>query len=143
MNKIIFFISISNFFVSNLPQVSSNYNKKTYKPSISFVLLQKNTICKESSSVSFYSSKIFTDFSPGNSRKNMGQNNVTEQNTKANLRLEHIFIKVICHYGRFVQCFFFFFLNNIYLVTTLLMTILTFTWRKNKNNVQEIKEKYL
>ena len=22
------------------------------------------------------------------------------------------------------------------------MTILTFTWRKNKNNVQEIKEKY-
>ena len=37
---------------------------------------------------------------------------------------------------------FFFFFNNIYLVTTLLMTILTFTWRKNKNNVQEIKEKY-
>ena len=37
---------------------------------------------------------------------------------------------------------FFFFLNNMYLVTTLLMTILTFTWRKNKNNVQEIKEKY-
>ena len=37
---------------------------------------------------------------------------------------------------------FFFFLNNIYLVTKLLMTILTFTWRKNKNNVQEIKEKY-
>ena len=35
-----------------------------------------------------------------------------------------------------------FFLNNIYLVTTLLMTILTFTWRKNKNKVQEIKEKY-
>ena len=35
-----------------------------------------------------------------------------------------------------------FFFNNIYLVTTLLMTILTFTWRKNKNNVQEIKEKY-
>ena len=31
---------------------------------------------------------------------------------------------------------------NIYLITTLLMTILTFTWRKNKNNVQEIKEKY-
>ena len=38
--------------------------------------------------------------------------------------------------------FFFFFFNNIYLVTTLLMTILTFTWRKNKNNVQEIKENY-
>ena len=37
---------------------------------------------------------------------------------------------------------FFFFFNNIYLVTTLLMTILTFTWRKNKNNVQEIKENY-
>ena len=35
-----------------------------------------------------------------------------------------------------------FFFHNIYLVTTLLMTILTFTWRKNKNNVQEIKEKY-
>ena len=34
------------------------------------------------------------------------------------------------------------FLNNIYLVTTLLMTILTFTWRENKNNVQERKEKY-
>ena len=34
----------------------------------------------------------------------------------------------------------FFFLpsNNIYLITTLLMTILTFTWRKNKNNVQEV-----
>ena len=38
--------------------------------------------------------------------------------------------------------FFFFFFKNIYLVTTLLMTILTFTWRKNKNKVQEIKEKY-
>ena len=37
---------------------------------------------------------------------------------------------------------FFFLYNKIYLVTTLLMTILTFTWRKNKNNVQEIKEKY-
>ena len=37
---------------------------------------------------------------------------------------------------------FFFFLSNIYLVTTLLMTILTVTWRKNKNNVQVIKEKY-
>ena len=37
---------------------------------------------------------------------------------------------------------FFFFFNNIYLVTTLLMTIVTFIWRKNKNNVQEIKEKY-
>ena len=35
-----------------------------------------------------------------------------------------------------------FFFNNIYLVTTLLMTMLTFTWKKNKNNVQEIKEKY-
>ena len=35
-----------------------------------------------------------------------------------------------------------YFFNNIYLVTTLLMTILTFTWRKNKNKVQEIKEKY-
>ena len=33
------------------------------------------------------------------------------------------------------------FLNNIYLVTTLLMTILTFTWRENKNYVQERKEK--
>ena len=49
-----------------------------------------------------------------------------------------------------VACFFFlcfcvfvFFFNNIYLVTTLLMTILTFTRRKNKNKVQEIKEKYL
>ena len=41
-----------------------------------------------------------------------------------------------CHCGSF------FFLNNIYLVTTLLMTILTFTWRENKNNVQERKEKY-
>ena len=38
--------------------------------------------------------------------------------------------------------FYFFLFNNIYLVTTLLMTILTFTWRKNKNKVQEIKEKY-
>ena len=28
------------------------------------------------------------------------------------------------------------------MVTTLLMTIITFTWRKNKNKVQEIKEKY-
>ena len=36
----------------------------------------------------------------------------------------------------------FFFSINIYLATTLLMTILTFTWRKNKNKVQEIKEKY-
>ena len=35
-----------------------------------------------------------------------------------------------------------FFLNNIYLVTTLLITIFTFTWRENKNNVQERKEKY-
>ena len=35
-----------------------------------------------------------------------------------------------------------FFFNNISLLTTLLMTILTFTWKKNKNNVQEIKEKY-
>ena len=41
---------------------------------------------------------------------------------------------------KFLEFFFFFY--NIYLVTTLLMTILTFTWRKNKNNVQEIKEKY-
>ena len=32
------------------------------------------------------------------------------------------------------------FLNNIYLVTTLLITILTFTWRENKNNVQERKK---
>ena len=39
------------------------------------------------------------------------------------------------------ECEFFFF-SNIYLVTILLMTILTFTWRKNKNKVQEIKEKY-
>ena len=31
-----------------------------------------------------------------------------------------------------------FFFNNIYLVTTLLMTeYLHFTWRKNKNNIQE------
>ena len=36
----------------------------------------------------------------------------------------------------------FFFLNNIHLVTILLMTILTFTWRKTENNVQERKEKY-
>ena len=42
----------------------------------------------------------------------------------------------------FFLFFFFFFFNNIYLVTTLLMTILTSTWRKNKNKVQEIKEKY-
>ena len=28
------------------------------------------------------------------------------------------------------------------MVTTLLMKILKLTWRKNKNNVQEIKEKY-
>ena len=44
-----------------------------------------------------------------------------------------------------IHCFLFFvvvFFNNIYLFTTLLMTILTFTWRKNKNKVQEIKEKY-
>ena len=38
--------------------------------------------------------------------------------------------------------FFSYHLNNIYLVTALLMTILTFTWRENKNNVQERKEKY-
>ena len=38
--------------------------------------------------------------------------------------------------------FFFFHTTDFYLVTTLLMTILTFTWRKNKNKVQEIKEKY-
>ena len=36
----------------------------------------------------------------------------------------------------------FFSKNNIYMVTTLLMTILTFTWRENINNVQERKEKY-
>ena len=48
--------------------------------------------------------------------------------------------KILCHFKRYLL--FFFFLNNIYLVTTLLMTILTFTWRKNKNKVQEIKEKY-
>ena len=29
-----------------------------------------------------------------------------------------------------------------FIFITLLMTILTFTWRKNENNVQEIKEKY-
>ena len=28
------------------------------------------------------------------------------------------------------------------MVTALLMTILTVTWRENKNNVQERKEKY-
>ena len=38
--------------------------------------------------------------------------------------------------------FFYLFIYFFYLVTTLLMTILTFTWRKNKNKVQEIKEKY-
>ena len=48
--------------------------------------------------------------------------------------------KILCYFKRYLL--FFFFLNNIYLVTTLLMTILTFTWRKNKNKVQEIKEKY-
>ena len=36
----------------------------------------------------------------------------------------------------------FFLLITFLLVTTLLMTILAFTWRENKNNVQEIKEKY-
>ena len=35
---------------------------------------------------------------------------------------------------------FYFYFNNIYLVTTLLMTIPTFTWRENKNNVQ-VREK--
>ena len=35
-----------------------------------------------------------------------------------------------------------FFIYNIYLVTTLLMTILTFTWRENKNKIQERKAKY-
>ena len=35
-----------------------------------------------------------------------------------------------------------FFFNNIYLVTTRLMTILTFTWREHKSNVKEINEKY-
>ena len=39
--------------------------------------------------------------------------------------------------------FFFFCLKNDgFFILTLLMTILTFTWRKNENNVQEIKEKY-
>ena len=42
----------------------------------------------------------------------------------------------------FIYLFIYLFFNNIYLVTTLLMTMLTFTWRKNKNKVQEIKEKY-
>ena len=41
-----------------------------------------------------------------------------------------------------VAMFFSFFKNNMYLVTTLLMTILTFTWRESKNNGQERKEKY-
>ena len=36
----------------------------------------------------------------------------------------------------------FFFFNNIYFATNLFMTILTFTWRENKNNVQERKAKY-
>ena len=49
--------------------------------------------------------------------------------------------KSVCICAMFVF-FFCFFFNNIYLVTAPLMTILTFTWRKNKNNVQEIKEKY-
>ena len=35
----------------------------------------------------------------------------------------------------------FFGFNNIYLVTTLLMTILKFTWRKNKNKVQGTRYK--
>ena len=54
--------------------------------------------------------------------------------------------KIRCRLFFFVVvffCFFCFSFNNIYLVTTLLMTILTFTRRKNKNKVQEIKEKYL
>ena len=42
----------------------------------------------------------------------------------------------------FFFLFFVLFFNNIYVVTTLLMTILTITWRTNKNNVEEIKEKY-
>ena len=42
---------------------------------------------------------------------------------------------------RFFFCFFFFGFNNIYLVTTLLMTILTFAWRKNKNKVQGTRGK--
>ena len=41
-----------------------------------------------------------------------------------------------------ITAFFSFFFINIYLITALLMTILTFTWRKNKNSVHEIKEKY-
>ena len=53
-------------------------------------------------------------------------------------RFNNIFLKLLDRHATF----FFFFFNNMYLVTTLLMTILTFTWRKNKNNVQEIKEKY-
>ena len=40
-----------------------------------------------------------------------------------------------------ISSVFFSFFKNIYLVTTLLMTMLTFTWRKNKNKVQEIKGK--
>ena len=31
---------------------------------------------------------------------------------------------------------------QIYLVTTLVMRILTFTWREHENNAQERKEKY-
>ena len=53
---------------------------------------------------------------------------------------DHNFLSVISETDIYIYIYIFF--NNIYLVTTLLMTILTFTWRKNKNNVQEIKEKY-
>ena len=35
-----------------------------------------------------------------------------------------------------------YFFNNIYFATSLFMTILTFTCRENKNNVQERKAKY-
>ena len=45
--------------------------------------------------------------------------------------------KLLCAYWRIFGK-----IKYTYLVTTLLMTILTFTWRKNKNKVQEIKEKY-
>ena len=51
-----------------------------------------------------------------------------------------VYVKMMNRF--FVVVFFLFcFFNNIYLVATLLMTILTLTWRENKNNVQERKKK--
>ena len=64
---------------------------------------------------------------------------MTKQSFFFNVTLS--FNTIACNCFFLFVCLFLFF-NNIYLVTTLLMTILTFTWTKNKNNVQEIKEKY-